>query len=323
MSGRTKSNDAGFDPPDGARVLVRWGLDLLPGSLVERYASGSGARMVVRLDPQGPGEGELQTVTVPASEVYPAEDVDDHDPPGTWIPHAKYEREFTQALSRILRRMKWADVTKLEHRSDEGLDLFANTNRGRLLVEVKYSNRDEFTEKRANEAARQMEKLSAALKFLVSNAHFSDLTARNLTASHVIPITWRSPEDDPLLEAAISTALERAGVAVEPGTGSPRGRGGSPSHMPPARSSEERASKAGRPRHVARGDIETYYEDGQWKNRTEGNWRASTVHKTKAEAEAAGRRMAAQRDVEHVIKKKDGTTGEKGSHYRSRDSRQA
>ena len=73
---------------------------------------------------------------------------------------------------------------------------------------------------------------------------------------------------------------------------------------------------------MAKGDIETYYEDGQWKNRPEGNQRASTAHDPKAEAEAAGRQMAIQRDVEHVIKKEDGTIGEKNTYPRSRDPRQ-
>ncbi|MFI7431670.1 DUF2188 domain-containing protein [Micromonospora sp. NPDC049836] len=43
---------------------------------------------------------------------------------------------------------------------------------------------------------------------------------------------------------------------------------------------------------VAKGDIETYYEDGRWKNRPEGNQRADTAHDTKTGAEAAGRQMA-------------------------------
>ncbi|MET7808853.1 DUF2188 domain-containing protein [Micromonospora chersina] len=72
----------------------------------------------------------------------------------------------------------------------------------------------------------------------------------------------------------------------------------------------------------AKGDIETYYEDGQWKNRPEGNQRASTAHDTKAEAEATGRQMTIQRDVVHVIKKKEDTIGEKNTYPRSRDPRQ-
>ena len=62
------------------------------------------------------------------------------------------------------------------------------------------------------------------------------------------------------------------------------------------------------------GDIETYHEDGQWKNKVAGSSRAASVHETKAEAEAEGRRMASDRKVEHVIKNMDGTIGEKISY---------
>lgn len=62
------------------------------------------------------------------------------------------------------------------------------------------------------------------------------------------------------------------------------------------------------------GNIETYYEDGQWKNRPQGNDRASNVHRTKAEAQAEGKGMAQNRSVEHIIKKKDGTIGERNSY---------
>jgi hypothetical protein len=62
------------------------------------------------------------------------------------------------------------------------------------------------------------------------------------------------------------------------------------------------------------GAIETYYEDGQWKNRPQGNDRASNVHDRKADAQSVGRDMARDRSAEHVIKKKDGTIGEKNSY---------
>lgn len=66
---------------------------------------------------------------------------------------------------------------------------------------------------------------------------------------------------------------------------------------------------------MAIGDIETYYEDGQWKNRREGTDRAFSARaSTKAEAVAEGR-AAAQRDsVEHIIKNQDGKIAEKDSH---------
>jgi hypothetical protein len=65
---------------------------------------------------------------------------------------------------------------------------------------------------------------------------------------------------------------------------------------------------------MAKGDIETYHEDGQWKNRPQGNSRASNTHSTKADAQAAGREMAKDRKVEHVVKKMDGTIGERNSY---------
>jgi hypothetical protein len=69
------------------------------------------------------------------------------------------------------------------------------------------------------------------------------------------------------------------------------------------------------------GDVETYHEDGQWKNTVEGNERASSTHPTKADAEAQGRSMAQDRGVEHVIKNMDGTISEKHTYPRSRDPR--
>ena len=72
---------------------------------------------------------------------------------------------------------------------------------------------------------------------------------------------------------------------------------------------------------MAKGDIETYYEDGKWKNRAQGNDRASNTHDTKASAQATGRDMAIARGVEHFVKKRDGTIGERNTYPRSRDPR--
>lgn len=73
---------------------------------------------------------------------------------------------------------------------------------------------------------------------------------------------------------------------------------------------------------MTKGDIETYYEDGQWKNRPQGNDRASNVHDTKVDAQSAGRDMAVDRGVEHVIKNKDGQIGARNTYPRSRDPRE-
>jgi uncharacterized protein DUF2188 len=65
---------------------------------------------------------------------------------------------------------------------------------------------------------------------------------------------------------------------------------------------------------MPRGDVETYYEDGKWKNKIEGNERASNVHETKAAAVHAGRQTAEARQSEHVIRNMDGTIAQRNSY---------
>jgi Uncharacterized protein conserved in bacteria (DUF2188) len=65
---------------------------------------------------------------------------------------------------------------------------------------------------------------------------------------------------------------------------------------------------------MAKGDIETYYDNGEWKSKREGSSRAFDVGGTKAEQQATGAAAARKDKVEHVIKKQDGTIGEKNSY---------
>lgn len=65
---------------------------------------------------------------------------------------------------------------------------------------------------------------------------------------------------------------------------------------------------------MANKNVETYHEEGKWKNRVQGNSRASNTAETKREAQAEGRRMAKGREVEHIIKKVNGTIGERNSY---------
>ncbi|SEQ93464.1 hypothetical protein SAMN05216188_106271 [Lentzea xinjiangensis] len=69
------------------------------------------------------------------------------------------------------------------------------------------------------------------------------------------------------------------------------------------------------------GDVETYHENGTWKNKVEGNSQASSTHDTKDEAVARGREMAVDRGVEHIIRNMDGTISEKNTYPRSSDPR--
>ena len=65
---------------------------------------------------------------------------------------------------------------------------------------------------------------------------------------------------------------------------------------------------------MAKGDVSTYNEGGDWKSKVEGSSRAAHVGGTKAEQQAIGRQMAQARGVEHTVRKLDGTIGEKNSY---------
>jgi len=58
---------------------------------------------------------------------------------------------------------------------------------------------------------------------------------------------------------------------------------------------------------LPRRDVETYFENGRWKNKVQGNSRASNVHESWAAAIKTGREMARKRRVEHIIKKRTET----------------
>ncbi|WIX83009.1 DUF2188 domain-containing protein [Amycolatopsis carbonis] len=63
-----------------------------------------------------------------------------------------------------------------------------------------------------------------------------------------------------------------------------------------------------------KGDIETFFEGGQWKNKVEGSSRVANIHDTKEAATSKGRDMARERKVEHFIRNKDGRIGERNTY---------
>jgi hypothetical protein len=65
---------------------------------------------------------------------------------------------------------------------------------------------------------------------------------------------------------------------------------------------------------MAKGDVEAYHEGGKWRNRVEGESSSNSTHDTKQGAVAAGRSMAQDRKVEHIIKNLDGTISERNSY---------
>jgi hypothetical protein len=60
--------------------------------------------------------------------------------------------------------------------------------------------------------------------------------------------------------------------------------------------------------------IETYYEDGRWRNKAYGGECASSTHATKGEASLVGLTIARYRGVDHVIRNQDGTVATRVSY---------
>jgi len=66
---------------------------------------------------------------------------------------------------------------------------------------------------------------------------------------------------------------------------------------------------------VPTGDVETFHENGSWFNRVTGEKSPhGGPHETKAEAVDAGRELARDRKVEHIIKNENGQISERNSY---------
>lgn len=65
---------------------------------------------------------------------------------------------------------------------------------------------------------------------------------------------------------------------------------------------------------MPKGDVETVYADGVWTNTVEGESDIGAYYQTKDRAVEAGRELAIERKVEHVIKNQDGTISERNSY---------
>jgi hypothetical protein len=65
---------------------------------------------------------------------------------------------------------------------------------------------------------------------------------------------------------------------------------------------------------MAKANVHTTPHGDGWANRREDSKRVSKVFKTKAEAQAAGRKTAMREKVEHLIANKDGKVAERNSY---------
>ena len=66
------------------------------------------------------------------------------------------------------------------------------------------------------------------------------------------------------------------------------------------------------------GDVETFHKDGKWWNRIEGHEDLDGEFDRKDEAVDVGREEAREQKVEHIIRKLDGTIGERDTYGHDR-----
>jgi len=90
----------------GDTVYVRYGLDILEGTVFDRYETGSGARVVVRLATSDDADGEPPTIAVAESDLFRSDQASEIEPPGTWVSAAQFERMVNQALHPLWPRLR-------------------------------------------------------------------------------------------------------------------------------------------------------------------------------------------------------------------------
>ena len=62
------------------------------------------------------------------------------------------------------------------------------------------------------------------------------------------------------------------------------------------------------------GDVDTFHQDGSWRNKIEGHSTIEGMFDTKSEAVAAGRELARSLKVEHIIRNENGQIAERNSY---------
>jgi hypothetical protein len=70
---------------------------------------------------------------------------------------------------------------------------------------------------------------------------------------------------------------------------------------------------------ISDGDVETYYEDGSWKNWSDGDL-VGEPHQHRRAAVAEGREAASNRGVQHIVRDEDATVVERTDFSRQRES---
>jgi hypothetical protein len=198
----------------GDQVLVQSGLDVVPGTVVDRYGEPPQVKLVVRLATGSEPDSDSPTIVVREADVHTVEEASELEPPGTWVDSATFEREVTKAIRRIARDdLATHSVLVEEEVSREGpdlriIDLTGETPNLITDVEVKFTRRPELAAALADKLAALFERLpDDHARLVVSNAAITGPAARLLASRHIDYVTWRSPDDDPALAASLQRVL--------------------------------------------------------------------------------------------------------------------
>lgn len=188
-------------PATGEEVDVVWGRATVRGHVIETYA-GTQPRIVVQLDAGEAGD-QPTSVTVPLKAVEPAA-----ESTSPWARAFRLERAVAAALERALGEHVDAVLHNRVVRGTE-VDLVVQLGTGRrLLVDVKSAPLDAT---RLNSALARLGALArreGAQALLVVPRQAAATWSQAL---HDVPgavsVSWASPEDDALLEAALRRLL--------------------------------------------------------------------------------------------------------------------
>lgn len=205
----------------GEPVHVPWGLDVVEGVVVSAYGSGEARQVVVKVMlPDAPDDAEDTTVTLPASALEAADLEADERRPGSWLPALHYERELTEAITSIVRRI-WGDRARLERPASSAEPELARNVRAD--IEIKLSDRTVLIEAKAPASGRVSERTVTALVVLLAAAHAAAgllvtngelspgaeerVRDANREGVPLRAVTWRSQRDNQNLARALGELL--------------------------------------------------------------------------------------------------------------------
>ena len=203
----------------GSRVMVPWGLDVLPGTVVDSHGEGSYRRLVVSVDLPDAEEGQAtQLVTFRAADLEAAARVASERQPGAWIQAYQYEEQLRKALERLIKTRQRIDAS-LERNvraPDSEADFALDTEGHRLIIEAKsFSSNKAVSPEVIDKLLRLLLSSHASGALLVTNNRLSQAAAERLQEAirdglSIRAVQWHPSEDNAELDQAISDLLAAA-----------------------------------------------------------------------------------------------------------------